>query len=135
MGYCMYQFKTKFRLDKDRVPKAFEDLCCYDNRIRVANEDNEKKYKNIDEVLLNYDWYFDYDLEDNVIDITFDGDKYRGDEEMLNILAPYVEKGSYIVMIGEDSYIWCWYFDGKKCESYNAVLSFNELPELGYISL
>lgn len=135
MGYYMYQFKTKFHIDGEHIPEVFKALCRYDNAIRIAHGIDEKKYKNVDEVLLNYDWYFDYDQEDNVIDITFEGEKYREDEKMLNVLAPYVEKGSYIIMVGEDGSIWCWHFDRERCESYNGVLSFDELPELGHITL
>jgi hypothetical protein len=52
----------------------------------------------------------------NVIGISFMGEGYSNDIEMFNILAPFVEEGSFIEMSGEDGSIWRWVFDGQTCQ-------------------
>ena len=41
---------------------------------------------------------------------------------MFDAIAPFVEAGSYIVMIGEDLSTWCLYFDGEHCTEEDADL-------------
>ena len=72
---------------------------------------NAKTFKEVAEA---FRWEIDLDDEGNVYWISFNGEKYGGDEMVfLNAIAPYVKKGSYIEMQGEEGERWKWYFDGK----------------------
>ena len=67
------------------------------------------------------------DMDDGA-DLWFAGDNIRGSDELLASLAKYISKGSYITMIGEDGYIWRWYFDGETMVEQAATLVFEETP-------
>ena len=51
----------------------------------------------------------------SVIGISFMGEGYSDDIKLFNILAPFVESGSFIEMIG-DGETWRWVFDGTSCQ-------------------
>jgi len=58
--------------------------------------------------------------------IYFNGEKFDGTEhEMFNSIAPFVEAGSYIEMLGEGGEIWRWVFDGETCEEKAATITFD----------
>lgn len=52
----------------------------------------------------------------SVIGISFMGEGYSDDIKLFNILAPFVESGSFIEMIGGDGETWRWVFDGTSCQ-------------------
>jgi len=56
-----------------------------------------------------------FPTEPNVIGIKFEGENNGSDKEIFEVIAPYVEEGSYIEMCGEEGEIWRWVFDGKTC--------------------
>lgn len=69
----------------------------------------------VDELFESLGWGLDYDNEGNVDGMYTDPSKHYYELEIFNIIAPYVEAGSYLQMQGEDGDIWRWYFDGKHC--------------------
>ncbi len=43
--------------------------------------------------------------------------EYLGEERIIfNVIAPFVEEGSFIEIVGEDGETWRWVFEGGKCE-------------------
>ncbi len=62
-------------------------------------------------------------IPSDVTDIQFTGEKIGDDETLFNAIAPFVEKGSYIQMSGEDGESWRWVFNGKTCESLAPKIS------------
>jgi hypothetical protein len=54
--------------------------------------------------------------EPSVVGISFMGEGYSDDIELFNILAPFVEAGSFIEMNGEEGETWRWLFDGTSCQ-------------------
>ena len=57
-------------------------------------------------------------------EIYFDGEKLGDDAILFEAIAPYVKKGSFIEMNGEDGCIWQWQFNGKTCIEKAATVSF-----------
>ena len=51
----------------------------------------------------------------DIEDLRFTGEKLGDDEVLMHAIAPYVEAGSYIEMVGEDTDHWRWYFNGEGC--------------------
>lgn len=49
----------------------------------------------------------------DIIDIDFMSECLGSNKELFDVIAPYVEKDSYIEMSGEEGEIWRWVFDGK----------------------
>lgn len=67
-------------------------------------------------------WMFELDEKNNVVEINFDGEKGRDDDE-LKPLAPYVKDGSYVEMMGEDGARWRWIFKNGKIITKDAKIS------------
>jgi hypothetical protein len=66
------------------------------------------------------------DDKEYVIGIMFEGEKSDStEEEMFNVIAPFVKAGSYIEMQGEDGARWRWVFDGETCKEKNAEISWD----------
>lgn len=65
------------------------------------------------------------------ISFWFEHNKWYTDEieSFFNIIAPYVEAGSYIAFQGEDDSVWAYYFDGRKCEEYWGMVVFPGMPD------
>ena len=74
----------------------------------------------------HWSWNSIFDSEGNMVHISFVGEKLTEDLELLDAIAPFVERGSYIHMAGEDFGTWRWYFDGENC--------IEEQPELVFPS-
>jgi hypothetical protein len=119
MGYCMTQHRSDFFISVNKQSAALEAM------IKLAKEKRNfcwVGYKdfidciNLAEVLDAWRWRTKLDNSGNIVDISFEGEKI-GDEELLwNTLAPYIKKGSYIEMGGEDGASWRWVFNGETCE-------------------
>jgi len=74
-------------------------------------------------------WRWAIDIDENTGDavaIEFEGDKLGDDEKFFKAIAPFVEDGSYIDMIGEDGYAWRWLFGGGKLKEISGEIVFRE---------
>lgn len=63
---------------------------------------------------------------------------WRTDEamEFLEMIAPFVERGSHIAFVGEDNCMWAYYFDGTDVEEYDGEIYFPGMPgEISYRGL
>lgn len=60
----------------------------------------------------------------DITSIEFIGEKSGDDLILFEALAPFVEAGSFIEMIGEDGYHWRWFFDGKTCEEQEGTVTY-----------
>ena len=63
---------------------------------------------------------FKLDTDGNITELTFIGEKLGNDFEMFQWIAPYVQDGSYIWMIGEDGDQWRWVFRSGVCKEIEA---------------
>lgn len=78
-------------------------------------------------VLHTWRWLVELDSSGNINEIIeFLGEKY-GDEDLLfSTLAPFVEKGSYITMLGEDGIIWRWFFHNFQVQKQFGRIVFDD---------
>ena len=51
----------------------------------------------------------------DIVNLMFCGEKAGDDERLFAQLAPFVERGSYIQMSGEDGAVWRWVFKDGFC--------------------
>ncbi len=65
-----------------------------------------------------YDFHLDPD--GNITELKFKGEKLGDDLEMFRSIAPYVQDGSYIWMMGEDGSQWRWVFQSGVCKEITA---------------
>lgn len=63
---------------------------------------------------------FQLDTDGNITELEFIGEKLGNDFEMFQSIAPYVQDGSYIWMIGEDGSQWRWVFQSGVCREITA---------------
>lgn len=118
MGYCIEQEDAKFYIKADKakdVVKAIKSLVGReswgDHFSWVYNDFG--KYNDLKKIIKCWRWNIEQDEQGNVIDISFDGEKLGDDLLFFKTIAPFVKKGSYIQMRGEDGAMWRWVFDGK----------------------
>ena len=70
------------------------------------------------------DWRFPVEFDDelNVVGINFTGQKIGDEEQMFDVIAPYVETGSYITFFGRgDGYRWRIEFHEDEVEEVSDV--------------
>ena len=95
-----------------------------------VDEERALNAKTFKEVAEAFRWDMWVDDAGDVYNIMFRGEKYGGDEMVfLNVLAPYVQKDSYIEMRGEEGELWKWYFDGETCKEHHANVQYPTLEE------
>ena len=132
----MCQFDRHFRIDAGNKMAAFEALKGWEARkigTNHADADPESLplggAETLEEALRVLCWEPGTDEEGNVVDLGFTGEMLCDEKTWLGVLAPYVAGGSYLTMIDEDYYAWCWYFDGETCKEYAGELIFPGCPE------
>jgi hypothetical protein len=142
MGYCMNTRSTKFFMrssDLEPALQAIKDLMNRASDIgggasyRMGQTERFFSWVNTVEVTSSltfvdamraWRWAVELDNDANAVDIEFWGEKLGDDHYLFEVIAPWVEEGSYIEMHGEDGAIWRWTFDGETCREVEAKVSF-----------
>jgi hypothetical protein len=70
-------------------------------------------------------WYLEEDSKGNVVGIQFNGEKLGDDNILFEALGPFVQKGSFIQMQGEDGTMWRWTFNGTDMREVTATVSWS----------
>ncbi len=84
---------------------------------------DEKACKIIKKFTSDGCWNLSYGDDGCLGDIEYYGDRAcDSDRTIFDMLAPFVKKGSYIQMVGEDDALWRWVFNGERCvEDYPEI--------------
>lgn len=143
MGYCMEQRDVNFFIAKKNHEKALAAIKALDKNVdeqgggSISYGGNIKRNyawvtteeylnaKTLEEAIEAWRWEVILDKEGNIGGLSFYREKLGDDEILFNAIAPYVKKGSFIEMIGEDGTIWRWQFDGKKMKEITARIVFD----------
>ena len=136
MGYCMELFDQDFTILAANKQAAFDLLKQWERRklekYPSLNECQPLGNSNtFEDALAELDWEAEIDEEGNIAGLCFMGEKLRDEDVWLDALAPAVEKGSKLLMRGEDGYLWCWYFNGESCTAYDGKVVFPDIPVEG----
>lgn len=69
-------------------------------------------------------WHTDTDNAGNICDIIYEYDKWHSDDcDVLDKIAPFVEDGALIEMLGDDGEKWAYFFHMGECmESYGETI-------------
>ena len=142
MGYCMDFRDAKFSIANEDKQMALEAIKALKKGVNekgsgFSSRDADRNYAWVDtDEFMNADtlekaiqawrWETESDASGNINSIHFDGEKLGDDLVLFEAIAPYVKKGSFIEMGGEDGYIWRWVFNGKDCVKKAARMVFED---------
>ena len=138
MGYYMDQFDQAFRISAENKAAAFEALKGWAQKEMERNAAYAHlghspigDAMELEDALLELDWETSTDDCSNIVEMCFNGEKIHDEDEWLDAIAPHVDKGSQLMMRGEDGCSWCWYFDGESCTTYLGEVVFPDMPDEG----
>jgi hypothetical protein len=151
MGYNMRQRGSNFRIKKENFDvalKAIVELADDKNKHQMSggfwqggkqtewhyawvNMSDLASAKTIKDAIGVWRWEvfsaepeISREIEEDIVDIYFVGDKIGQENLMFEAIAPFVEDGSYIEMAGEDGAIWRWVFARGECNDCGATVTF-----------
>jgi hypothetical protein len=114
----------------DKVVEALREFAKnftnkYDNRIAWVDKDVLIESESIENSFeeIRYPLILDED-GDYTIDY-FSGEKLGDDWETFRAIAPYVEDGSYLEVVGEDGEKWRWIFKNGQCDEKYPEVKWN----------
>jgi hypothetical protein len=123
MGYWIEVNKVYFRLKAEKIPETIKAIKSLHGKEPISDSsgshfswvDNQfYKLNTIQELMAEFRWKPTTGENGDLIDLEFTGQKLGDDEEFFDVIAPFVESGSYIEVEGEDNDKWRWVFkDGK----------------------
>jgi hypothetical protein len=129
MGYHMQVRETNFRIRRANFKPALEAIKALAGKETLGthfswvNTSEFVKARTLAEGFRAWRWDLDIESDDgDAIDIQFRGEKLGDDEMFFQAVAPFVEKGSYIEMQGDEGAIWRWAFDGTTVKDVEAKL-------------
>lgn len=131
MGYYMSQLdEADFIIRSENKPAAMNALRNWEKSILRSGESSLfKRAENLEDMLHTLGWEAYPDKIGNIVEISFIDETLCDEDQWMNAIAPFVERGSIIKMHGEDDCLWCWYFDGECCTSYSGEVVFPDLPD------
>ena len=117
MGYGMRQRDSRFRMAAEKLPAALAAVQALgkDHRNFQWVDPYFVQASTVAEMLKAWRWEGEFDpITGDLTDIHFIGEKLGDEEILFQALAPFVDKGSFIEMEGEDGDLWRWTFDGQQ---------------------
>lgn len=134
MGYCINISELFFTIKQKNFATALAALKKQSGRITSwVNQTKLQNATSLDMALDACRWHAEHTADVPTEDIShlyFQGEKLGDESALFDILAPFVEAGSYIRAHGEDDSAWEWRFDGKEMEEVSAYLDFDGNHEI-----
>lgn len=130
MGYGIRQTKSEFRIDRKDFAAAVAAIRALPVRKYDWTEPGFEKIGSLVEMLDYWRWHpkLSSDADgSHIVGLQFEGEKYGEDCDVLfATIAPFVQPGSFIHMIGEDGAQWRWVFKDGQCKKVAAKVTFDE---------
>ncbi len=132
MGYSMTQGNSVFTMKRQHhsvvlaAIKALAGGGPHQGRYSWVEEDFATRYDDLHDMMEEWRWELEYDDNGDVDAIQFIGEKIGNDKTLFDAIAPFVESGSFIEMVGEDGTKWKWVFDGMTCKEVNVIDTFED---------
>ena len=131
MGYCMNQIGSSFHIKAKNIQPALKALQDHFNETGDTSWISSREVieaKTFHEAMKACRWDVSHAVDSNcfkdIFAIQFNGEKLGADETIFNVIAPYVEAGSYIEIAGEDDLHWRWNFDGQGVTEVGAEVDY-----------
>jgi len=80
-------------------------------------------FNTFSEIMSELIWPVEMDEDENVVGIQFEGECLYEEEKIFSLLAPFVEPGSFLQILGERGSMWRWVFDGETCTRQNPTIT------------
>lgn len=136
MGYYMHQMSESFMIRKEKQDAAMLAIKSLSGKETIKNsggrhfswvdQDFATKYDNLNDMMKAWRWMPEFDEDGNIIRLEFTGEKYGDDDILFEAIAPYVEAGSFIEMLGEEGERWKWKFNGEKCIEVKQICKYED---------
>lgn len=119
MGYCMSQSECNIVIKAEHLPAVLAAVKAMYNPVEEGGPspkfswvDREpiEKAETLAKALEEWRWEPEFGLNGDLIGLVFTGEKLGDDPDLFCNLAPFVEHGSYVEMVGEDDNRWRWVF-------------------------
>lgn len=124
MGYRVHQNGGSFRIAFGDIPKALDAAQRAGHGHTVACPALSPVQRLV-ELFAAWRWRLDLDPAiGDVVDVQFEGEMHRRDDELFRAIAPFVAAGSHICMVGEDDEAWRWYFDGQEMVTQPGTMTY-----------
>jgi hypothetical protein len=137
MGYCMNLSDSDFFIPKSKKAAALKAIKALAGKETINMGGSGPHFswvttsefveaKTLGSAVRAWRWYVDEDDKGNVTGIGFNGEKLGDDNLLFDAISPFVRKGSFIQMRGEDDHMWRWVFDGKSMHEVSPTISWSE---------
>ena len=123
MGYNVSQVATQLRIPLAGQRAAREAIAAEAKRekFRWVETSDILKRRSLVQVLDECRWASEIDEKGCIDHLTFLAEKLGDEERLFQVIAPWVEAGSFIEMLGEEGDHWRWTFDGEKMTMFQGV--------------
>lgn len=129
MGYCISQGKTEFFISAGALAHVFETVrrmaMGHPLGFRWVESSRLQKASSVEAQFKEWGWPVTLDPAGDVVGISLDGEKLGDEIELFKAIAPFVKRGSFIDMHGEEGDNWRWYFDGSTCAELTPEVRYN----------
>ena len=114
MGYYMQQMDAQFVIEKKHFDKVRERLVAFSKEGHAWVPDISEE-DSIEDAFTACRWDVTVGETGDIKRIEFVGEKLGDDEQLFRSIAEFVQPGSYVQLMGEDSSMWRWTFgdDGR----------------------
>jgi hypothetical protein len=131
MGYCAQLVESKFFIKRDNLEHVFRSIQAYAQRAIASGEHiywvtprTLLAADTVEAQFRHWGWPVKRDFNGNVAGIGFEHEKIGEEMKLFELIAPFVEKGSYLDMAGEDGANWRWSFNGQTCKELQPKVSY-----------
>lgn len=141
MSYYASTYETDVRILAKDVPRLIDIYNAMYNESGVAATTIDDVFRNTGftpDPIIHYNRAARSPERSGDYSFFYEYNPWRSDEadEFLEMIAPFVERGSHIAFIGEDNCMWAYYFDGTEVEEYEGETYFPGMPgEVSYRGL
>lgn len=126
MGYVAYSNEAKFFMKQECAEDALAALkALFENITQIGwvADTDIKDCDTFEDAM--YECGFELEADDEIFyHICFVDEKWSDNDRFLQAIAPFVQPGSYIQMVGEDGTIWREVFENGTCNTKVAELVF-----------
>lgn len=132
MGYCGRQVDSRFTIKQQNLVHVFRSIKAMAQEARDHGESfhwvqptDLLAHDTIEEQFDEWGWPIKRNLQGDIVSISFKHEKLGDEEKLFKVIAPFVERGSYIDMTGEEGAQWRWYFDGQTCKELQPKVTYD----------
>lgn len=106
--------------NKDKAVEALHNLISENKDYKFFEYIIEKNINCLENIMQEFLWYVENDKDNNICNIYLYEENGNNNDNIFNVLAPYVEPYSFIQVLGNDGFTWKWCFNGEICgHKYN----------------